>query len=94
MTRETDESLTLDTAALTRAAEALGAAIDGGYRSHFCAEWDEGDGCTICWATAADVLRAAEGLKCCSRCNGGGMVAPGDCCDLCGGHGLEEIEEP
>lgn len=89
---EADESLTLDTAAMVRAAAALGTALDG--RSHFCAEWDEGDGCTICWRTAADVVRAAEGLKCCSRCGGGGMVAPGDCCDLCGGHGLERSEGP
>lgn len=91
---DTGESLTLDSAALTRAAEALGAATERGYRGHFCAEWDEGDGCTICWSTAAAVLRAAEGLKECPRCGGGGMVAPGDCCPDCGGNGLAALTEP
>lgn len=87
---DTSESLTLDVEARTRAADALGAAIDGGYRNHFCAEWQEDGTCTICWDIAADVIRAAEGLRKCSRCNGGGMVGPeGDCCPMCGGDGLE-----
>jgi hypothetical protein len=92
--RETSESLTLDMDARTRAADAFGMAIEYGYRNHYCAEWNEGDGCTICWEHAADVIRAAEGLRCCSRCKGGGEVDGGGasaCCPECGGNGLEPL---
>jgi hypothetical protein len=85
---ETNESLTLDDAALSRATEALSAANSD---KHFCSEWQEDGVCRICWNVAAEVIRAAEGLRCCSRCNGGAMVAPGDCCPQCGGNGLEPI---
>lgn len=92
---DTSESLTLDSEALERAANMLGTQLDGGDRRHFCAEWQEDDGCTICWAIAAEVLRAAEGLRKCSRCNGMGMVgSEGDCCPQCGGDGLELISPP
>jgi hypothetical protein len=91
MCTETSESLTLDVAARERATKALREAFEHGHRTHYCAEWDEGDGCTICWSVAAGVIRAAEGLRECRRCNGGGMVAPGDCCPECGGDGLEII---
>lgn len=89
---ETHDSLTLDVDARERATEALSAAIDGGWRNHFCAEWMVDDGCEICWDIAAQVVRAAEGLRLCTRCNGGGTVGPeGDCCPECGGDGLEPI---
>jgi hypothetical protein len=88
---ETAESLTLDDGAMTRAADALGQAFKRGYRPHWCDEWDDGDGCELCWAAAADVIRAAEGLSKCSDCNGGGVVAPGDSCPECGGDGLEPL---
>jgi hypothetical protein len=87
-----EESLTLDVAAQERAANALSVALAEG--PHFCAEWDEGDGCTICWGIANDVVRAAEGFKKCSCCNGYGMAGPeGDCCPDCGGTGLWPIED-
>ena len=92
---EPEESLTLDDAAMTRAAEALGLAIEHGHSNHYCAEWSgqEGvtDGCEICWDIAADIVRAAEGLRKCPRCNGMGKVEPGDCCPSCGGDGLEPL---
>lgn len=84
------ESLTLDTEAVERARQALQDAFEFGYRSHYCAEWTEDDGCTICWSIAGDILRAAEGLQCCSLCNGTGRPGPeGDACSECGGNGLE-----
>ncbi len=83
------ESLALDMEALTRAAEALGEATERGHRNHYCAEWDDGDGCTICWQHAADVILAAENLHRCTRCNGMATIAGGDCCPECGGTGLE-----
>jgi hypothetical protein len=90
---DTSESLTLDDEARTRAAEALGEALEYGYRGHYCAEHGRDGtvdgGCEICWEVAAIVIRAAEDLRNCSRCSGGGMVAPGDCCPECGGDGLE-----
>lgn len=93
-----DESLTLDMDACTRAQEALSAAIDGGDRNHFCVEWtdDPEDGCEICWRTAIDVLRAAEGLRLCPTCNGIGHVGGGavSCCDDCGGNGLQPLSRP
>lgn len=88
--RDKSESLTLDTEALSRAALALSGPASNG-RNHHCEGYDTGDGCTICWALAADVIRAAEGLRVCSRCNGGALVAPGACCPQCGGDGLEAI---
>ncbi len=91
--REAEESLTLDTAARARAAFALSEAIGAGFSPHWCDEWDEGDGCTICWDVAAAVIRAAEGLQKCRRCNGTGDVGAGAavCCDECGGNGLEPL---
>lgn len=89
--REPSESLTLDVPARQRATEALQQALDYGYRTHYCAEWDEDGACTICWDIAARVVRAAEGLRECARCSGGGMVAPGACCPECGGDGLEPL---
>jgi hypothetical protein len=92
---EPENSLTLDVEARTRAAEALRKELDDGYRRHYCAEWDEGDGCTICWEVAAIMLRAAEGLQECGRCRGQGVVDGGNgtvaCCPECGGDGLEKI---
>lgn len=91
---DTSESLTLDDAARTRAADALGEAFDRGYRSHYCDEHGRDgtadSGCEICWEVVAIVIRAAEGLRNCSQCRGGGMVAPGNSCPTCGGNGLEE----
>jgi hypothetical protein len=91
---EPECSLTLDMDARGRAMEALSDAIGQGHRNHFCAHWDEGDGCSICWQIAADVIRAAEGLQCCSRCRGDGIVDGGgaaSCCPECGGNGLEPL---
>jgi hypothetical protein len=85
------ESLTLDIEAHARAAAALSDAFEQGHQTHWCAEWEEGDGCTICWDIAADILRAAEGLRKCSRCRGGGMVAPGAECPECAGTGVEAV---
>ena len=88
-----EDSLTLDVAARERATEALGNAIEHGYRNHWCAEWMEDGVCTVCWEIAADVVRAAEGLRMCSRCKGQGVVDGGygtvSCCPECGGNGLE-----
>lgn len=88
---EPDASLTLDSDAIPRAAEAL---MNLNRRHHVCVFWMEDDICTVCWAHAGDVIRAAEGLRLCGRCNGGGMIAPGDCCPECGGHGLAVAAEP
>lgn len=89
---EPSESLTLDTDARDRATAALQEAFEYGHRSHWCAEWDDGDGCELCWENAAAVIRAAEGLRKCKRCNGRGTVGPeGDCCPECGGNGLEQL---
>jgi hypothetical protein len=91
---EPESSLTLDMDARARAMEALSDAIEQGHQPHFCVEWDEGDGCSICWQIAADVIRAAEGLRCCLRCNGAGIVDGGgaaSCCPECGGNGLEPL---
>lgn len=90
---ETEESLTLDYAAHARAQEALSDALERGFRPHWCDEYDEGDGCTICWDIAAAVIRAAEGLRLCQRCKGTGDVGGGAavCCDQCGGNGLEPL---
>jgi hypothetical protein len=93
---ETENSLTLDTDACTRAQEALSRELDGGWNGHFCTEWTDGDdGCEVCWRMALAVLRAAEGLRLCKRCNGLGDVgseAGAVCCDECGGNGLEPLE--
>jgi hypothetical protein len=93
MSIEPDESLTLDVAARERATAALREAFQDGYRTHDCAEWIVDGTCEICWDVAACVVRAAEGLRNCSRCNGMGTVGPeGDCCPACGGNGLEPTE--
>lgn len=63
------------------------AAVFSNARNHFCCEWDEGDGCTICWANAVDAVQAAQGFQKCPRCGGNGMVPPGSACDECGGSG-------
>lgn len=92
--RETGESLTLDMEARERAMRALQTALDGGWETHDCDVWDEDNdgGCSICWNIAADVIRAAEGFKCCERCKGTGQPGPeGDACPECGGDGLEPI---
>lgn len=34
------------------------------------------------------VAEAADEVWRCKRCNGGGMIAPGDCCQTCAGDGL------
>lgn len=88
---EPENSLTLDMDARARAAAALSEATEQGYAQHYCDGWDEGDGCTICWDAAAAVVRAAEGLRECQRCNGTGDVGGGAavCCNECGGNGLE-----
>lgn len=88
---DTSESLTLRYEAGTRAAHALAEALKDGCGRHSCAEWQEDGVCRVCWDIAAEVIRAAEGLRLCSRCRGGGRVPPGDCCPECGGNGLEEI---
>jgi len=85
---EPEESLTLDPDAIERAHDALRSAHEDGYRSHWCAEWLEDGVCTICWANAVDILLAAEGLRACPTCNGGGLVAPASCCPDCGGNGV------
>ena len=89
MTTEPENSLTLDMDARARAAKTLSERFD----AHYCAEWDEGDGCRICWNLAADVIRAAEGLRECERCGGQGVVDGGwgtvSCCPECGGNGLD-----
>lgn len=90
---EPENSLTLDTDALTRAANALSGAISG--RRHDCDEHNDGDGCCrVCWEIAAEIIRAAEGLHMCPRCNGMGNVDGGgaaSCCPECGGDGLEPL---
>lgn len=90
---EPDQSLTLDVDALTRGADALSHAIEHGHPGHYCAEWIEDGQCAICWEIAAEVLRAAEGLRKCGNCNGGAIVAPGGCCPSCGGNGLESLPD-
>ena len=90
MSVETENSLVLDQEAIDRAHKALRDAHEEGYRSHWCAEWLEDGVCTICWANAIDVILAAEGLRFCSTCKGGGMVPPASCCPDCGGNGLEQ----
>ncbi len=84
------ESLTLDPAARERATRALSTELRA--HTHHCDKYEEDGVCTVCWALAADVVRAAEGLQLCGRCNGGGMVAPGACCPICGGDGLEPTD--
>jgi len=47
-------------------------------------------------ATRAEVIRAAEGLRCCPTCNGLGDVGNESgavCCDDCGGNGLALRED-
>ena len=34
------------------------------------------------------IADAAKALIVCDRCNGGGLIAPGDCCQTCGGDGM------
>lgn len=89
-TIDPSESLTLDDEARTRAADAL--TMPGNGRNHTCGDYDDGDGCEICWALAGDIIRAAEGLRLCLCCNGMGMIGPeGDWCPTCGGNGLEVV---
>lgn len=93
MSVEPEESLTLDVDARTRAAAVLRNVLeDPDTRRHRCKEWEEDGECRICWEITRDVLLAAENLRSCSTCNGGGLVAPGSCCPECGGLGLEMIE--
>jgi DnaJ-class molecular chaperone len=91
----TDESLTLDVGARERATAALQDALEHGHRTHYCAEWTEDGTCTICWQVAADVIRAAEGLRLCATCRGTGQPGPeGDACSDCSGNGLDTLESP
>lgn len=89
-----ENSLTLDNDALDRALSVLTDAMADGARGHLCEDYDEGDGCRICWEIAGDVIRAAEGFGRCHRCNGYGDVYAGEgmsCCPECGGDGLEPL---
>ena len=36
----------------------------------------------------ADLIDAAEEVWRCKRCNGGGLIAPGACCQTCAGDGI------
>ena len=50
-----------DQAAIERAAEAISTQLDYGYRTHWCAEWQDAAGrCERCLEIAADALKAAH----------------------------------
>lgn len=36
----------------------------------------------------ADLIDAADEVWRCKRCNGGGLIAPGACCQTCAGDGI------